>query len=230
MYKMNQNMIKLNARGINMYVGYIILAKSPYFENLLSCDNFKSSIPDEEDGSYYVDCNHDVMVEIIAVLETGFYKYDKINPNYMREILNKYCIDFENKEQNNLCANKLNDAIEKINEEIKKRSVEPDTRTIGLNYNKKITSINICMIESFKDENSISFTSCCNNTVNKLIFTVLCNRKKINLSDYGTIEFIQNHLIYLLDKYDLNHMYCITSVTKKIGHLSIKIDSFLNIN
>ncbi len=88
--------VKLNARGTTMYVDRDILLKSDYFRCLLSDDRFKKAEPND-DNSYYVDCDSDVMVELIAYMETGCFKYKTINPRYLHMIACKFGVCVEKK-------------------------------------------------------------------------------------------------------------------------------------
>lgn len=107
--------IKLNARGTIIYVDEDILIKSHYFRHVIKGEGFQKSLPDNE-GAYYVDCDHDVMTELIAYMETGHFKYKKINPNYLSIMLNKYGIDKEKPENKHI--EKINQMLDKIIEYI----------------------------------------------------------------------------------------------------------------
>lgn len=87
-----ETIVKLNARGKIMYVDEAILAKSHYFRHALNGEGFQKSSPDDT-GAYYVDCDHDVMTELTAYMETGYFKYKTINPKYLSIMLDKYGIE-----------------------------------------------------------------------------------------------------------------------------------------
>lgn len=114
------NIIKLNARGHTMYVDEAILAKSNYFRHILKGDGFQKSLPDDK-GAYYVDCDRDVMTELIAYMETGQFKYKGINTKYLQIMLDKYGIDIEKPVSNN--TDKINILIDKIVEYIAKNII-----------------------------------------------------------------------------------------------------------
>lgn len=88
----DDNIIKLNARGHIIFVDGAILMKSNYFNHIIFGDGFmKSELG--INGTYYVDCDSDVMIELIAYMETGYFKYNKINSSYMKSMLDKYGIE-----------------------------------------------------------------------------------------------------------------------------------------
>lgn len=88
---MNPDIVKLNARGKTLLVDQNILIKSQYFKHMLFGDGFQKT-QTLDDGSYYVDCDHDAMIELVAYMETGHFKYKTINPSYLKMMMHKYSI------------------------------------------------------------------------------------------------------------------------------------------
>lgn len=125
-----ETIVKLNARGRIMYVDEAILAKSHYFRHVLNGDGFQKSLPDEE-GAYYVDCDHDVMTELIAYMETGSFKYKRIDSKYMSIMLDKYCITKETTHENNYIE-KINQMFTKLIKFIAKNVTINETDTIQI--------------------------------------------------------------------------------------------------
>jgi len=116
------HIIKLNARGHLMYVDEAILAKSHYFRHILRGDGFQKSLPDDK-GAYYVDCDRDVMTELIAYMETGQFKYKGINTKYLQIMLDKYGINREKEKPISNNTNEINIMIDKIVEYIAKNII-----------------------------------------------------------------------------------------------------------
>ena len=221
--KMNKDIIKLNARGTIVYVDNAILTKSPYFQNLLFGENFKSSV--SSDDSYYIDCDHDIIVEIIAFLETGHLKYNKINSEYIGAIFDKFCIGnkIDYKEQNNFCIKILNDIFERI---IERYEYYANLKKISMNC-KSLTLINILFVETLTDDYDLKFMESFEGNYKKFTSIALYNKNKLNLSDSKIIEFIKNQIIYFINECGMEFDYYMKSITKSTTDvLNIEIYSF----
>lgn len=192
------NIIKLNARGHTMYVDEAILAKSNYFRHILKGDGFQKSLPDDK-GEYYVDCDRDVMNELIAYMETGYFKHNRINTKYLEIMLDKYGIDREKPVSIN--NDKINIIIDKIVEYIA----------------KNITSEYEEIIVKFVDCNSDEIQIVVSN--NEPIFrkgkkiTLIC---KYNGEIYKINKLLLNKnkkMIYLLlEKYKINKLLYVSRI------------------
>jgi len=198
--------IKLNARGTIIYVDEAILIKSNYFRHMLRGEGFQKSLPNDE-GAYYVDCDHDVMTELIAYMETGHFKYKKINLRFLKIMLDKYGVDIEKPKTDNI--DKINTLLDKVieyiannlinkYEEISVRFMESNTNeiqmitlknkerifrkgdiiTIGCKYNSKLYPINAELLRSNK---TIIYSALEKYKVDKILFV---NR----ISKYNDIE------------------------------------------
>jgi len=124
-----EHAVKLNARGTIMYVDEAILAKSSYFKHLLTGEVFSKSEPNDDD-SYYVDCDIDVLTEIVAYMETGHFKYKQINSKYLEFMLIKYGIDVPDiKAKTHDINDVLESVVKHVGEEFRKQ-VDIDQITV----------------------------------------------------------------------------------------------------
>lgn len=199
---MDNTTIKLNARGTIIYVDYMILMKSNYFKNMLSGKLFEKS-KSLEDGSYYVDCDSDVMIELIAYMETGLFKYTHINPKYMELMIHKYGIDFiKDSDLRIVNSNSCNDLLEKI------------MIYINNNIKDKVDNyIHITLKDTLCDTYEISCSISNPDANNYSTYYLYCNYnyKLFDLSQIA-LKNIERTILELIKKYKLDHKYTCRSV------------------
>jgi hypothetical protein len=100
------SIIKIDARGKIFKVYKHILLKSTYFKIMLENHDKK------EDKIYYVDCDKDVLIEMIAYMETDHMKTNNFRSNYLKFMMEKFGIDCQFKKK------------ESIEDRIKKREMD----------------------------------------------------------------------------------------------------------
>lgn len=170
--------------------------KSNYFKNMLSGESFKKTEP-SEDGSYYVDCDSDVMTELIAYMETGHFKYKKICSKYLMIIMNKYGIDMDVSVKNNKLQS-FNSLIEKIIVHLKEFIINKNNEIINV--------IKIKLVESACEDYEI--TNSINRKYSDECINYLCsfNYKLYEISS-DTINKGKRIISEILKKYELDNTY-----------------------
>ena len=91
-----KEIILLDARGKKYEVYRSVLILSQYFNNMLGEGEFKKS-KKRDDGSYYVDCDIEILKLMIGYIETGILRYSRYNTKYLVKIFAKFGINLEYK-------------------------------------------------------------------------------------------------------------------------------------
>jgi hypothetical protein len=121
--------ITLNARGDKIEIYEHHLMKSAYFRCLIG---------NPQSMEYYVDCDKDVMLNLIAYMETNFTK-NNINDDYFKFYLDKFCIEYNSNEKDKKIENTKNI----------KKYLNPNDYTIELLKNKIIDVIDYAIYKYF---------------------------------------------------------------------------------
>jgi hypothetical protein len=95
---MEEKIILLDARGEKYKVCESILKLSQYFNNMLGGSEFKGS-KKQDDGSYYVDCDIEVLKLMIGFIETGILLHTRYDMKHLRKIFAKFGIILEYKKR-----------------------------------------------------------------------------------------------------------------------------------
>ena len=95
-YSPNNETVIINARGvlIEVYKSVLLHSTSPFFRNLLVSNlSFAESTP-REDGSYFIDCDEDVLRSLLSYMEFGLWPTMRYNPTYLKAVCDKFAIDY----------------------------------------------------------------------------------------------------------------------------------------
>ena len=91
-----EEIILLDARGQIYKVCESVLRLSQYFNNMLGNGKFEGS-KKQKDGSYYVDCDIEVLKLLIGFIETDILLHCQYDIKYLKKIFAKFGVDLEYK-------------------------------------------------------------------------------------------------------------------------------------
>lgn len=104
-------LVKIDCRGEIIKIYKHLLAKSVYF-----CFLIKSKETQQEDGSYYLDCDPDIFRELLAYMETGKLRKTEYAVSYIEAMCDKFGIEHNIKRKKKPTKEDELDTLEKIKE------------------------------------------------------------------------------------------------------------------